>query len=80
MSVFAPHLTLFPITILVKAPITVPENPQLSPISIIALAFKVEIIHRRLIPIKLESTLDLKVQLSPIEISLKAVLLKVVIP
>lgn len=66
INVLAPHLTLSPITIFSKQPITVPLKPQLLPMIISLLVPIEEMMQGLLIPIKLETDLERNVQLSPI--------------
>jgi len=54
INVFAPQRTLLPRMIFFAHPITVPLNPQSVPISMIAFSVRVENIHGRSTPMRLE--------------------------
>ena len=68
MRVFAPHRTFSPIVILAALLITVPLKPQLGPILISAPSVRVDTMHGRLTPMRLEEGDDLNTQPAPIMI------------
>ena len=76
ISVFAPQRTLSPRVTFFAHPITVPLNPQPVPISMIASCAKVEIIHGRFTPMRLELGAELKPQPVPIVMLLPGCRLK----
>ena len=76
ISVFAPQRTLSPRMIFFAHPITVPLNPQPVPISMTAFSARVDIIHGRFTPMRLEFGQELKPQPEPIAMLLLGCRLK----